>query len=67
MFSWFDLTWPWFGLAFAAVLVILLFATNLLRGEHPRMAPARPPARRDRAGYAALAAVDYAASRNRVR
>ena len=33
MFNWFDLAWPWIGLAFAAVLVILLFATSLLRGD----------------------------------
>jgi len=31
-FSWFDFAWPWIGLAVAMVLVVLLFATNLLRG-----------------------------------
>lgn len=36
MFTWFDLAWPWIGLGFAAVLVVLLFATNLPRSEGPR-------------------------------
>jgi len=31
-FGWFDLAWPWIGLGFAVVLGILL-ATNLLRGD----------------------------------
>lgn len=30
--SGFDLLWPWIGLGFTGVLVVLLFATNLLRG-----------------------------------
>jgi hypothetical protein len=29
--SWFDLAWPWIGLAAAAILVVLLFATHTLR------------------------------------
>ena len=33
MFTWFDLAWPWIGLAFAAALIVLLFATPLLRGD----------------------------------
>lgn len=33
MFTWFDLAWPWIGLGFAVVLGILLFATDLLRGD----------------------------------
>lgn len=33
MFTWFDLAWPWIGLGFAVALGILLFATNLLRGD----------------------------------
>jgi len=32
-FGWFDLTWSWIGLVFAVVLLLLLFATNLLRGD----------------------------------
>lgn len=32
MFTWFDLAWPWIGLAFAAMLGILL-ATNVLRSD----------------------------------
>jgi Protein of unknown function with HXXEE motif len=31
--SWFDLAFPWIGLAAAVVLVALLFGTQLLRGE----------------------------------
>src|SRR4051812_47023593 len=33
VFGWFDLAWPWIGLGFAVVLLILLFASNLLRGD----------------------------------
>jgi hypothetical protein len=33
MFTWFDFAWPWFGLGFAVVLAILLFASNLLRSD----------------------------------
>ena len=33
MFTWFDFAWPWFGLGFAVVLAVLLFATNLLRSD----------------------------------
>jgi hypothetical protein len=33
VFTWFDLAWPWIGLGFAGVLVVLLFATNLLRRD----------------------------------
>ena len=29
--SWFDLAWPWIGVAFGALLFILLFGTNKLR------------------------------------
>lgn len=36
MFTWFDLAWPWIGLGFAAVLIVLLFATDLLRSAGPR-------------------------------
>lgn len=36
MFSWFDLAWPWIGLGFAAVLLVLLFGTNLLRSDIAR-------------------------------
>ncbi len=32
-FGWFSFAWPWIGLGFAAVLIVLLFATNLLRGD----------------------------------
>ncbi len=32
-FNWFDLAWPWVGLGFATVLIILLFATNRLRTD----------------------------------
>jgi len=32
MSTWFDLAWPWIGLVIAVGLLILLFATNLLRG-----------------------------------
>lgn len=32
MFSWFDLAWPWFGLAAAGILAVLL-ATPLLRSD----------------------------------
>ncbi len=33
MFGWFDLAWPWIGLAFAIALVVLLLATDLLRSD----------------------------------
>lgn len=33
MFTWFDLAWPWIGAVFAAALIVLLFATNLLRSD----------------------------------
>lgn len=36
-FGWFDLAWPWIGLAAAAVVVVALFATPWLRSD-----PARP-------------------------
>lgn len=36
MFTWFDLAWPWIGLGFAVVLIVLLFATSVLRSEGPR-------------------------------
>lgn len=29
--AWFDITWPWIGLGFAILILILLFATNFLR------------------------------------
>ena len=32
MFSWFSLAWPWIGLGFAVVLIVLL-CTNLLRSN----------------------------------
>jgi len=32
-FGWFDLAWPWIGLGFAAVLLVLLFATKVLRSD----------------------------------
>lgn len=31
--SWFDLAWPWIGAAAAAVFIVLLFGTNLFRGD----------------------------------
>lgn len=31
--TWFDLHWPWIGLGLSGILFILLFATNLLRGD----------------------------------
>ena len=31
IFTWFDLSWPWIGLGLAALLLILLFSTHLLR------------------------------------
>jgi hypothetical protein len=33
MFTWFDLAWPWIGLAVAIGLVVLLFAGDALRGD----------------------------------
>lgn len=39
MFSWFDFAWPWIGLGGAVVLLVLLFATNLLRSD--RVTPRR--------------------------
>ena len=32
--SWFDLAWPWIGLAAAAILLALLFGTNKLRDNN---------------------------------
>ena len=34
--TWFDLTWPWIGLGLSGLLFILLFATNVLRGDVTR-------------------------------
>ena len=39
---WFDLAWPWIGSAFAAVLLILLFATRLLQSR-PALSRWRDP------------------------
>lgn len=36
VFGWFDYAWPWIGLCFAAVLLVLLFATDLLRADAGR-------------------------------
>jgi len=33
VFDWFDFAWPWIGLGFAAILLVLLFGTNLLRSD----------------------------------
>lgn len=33
MFDWFDLAWPWIGLGFALVLIVLLGATPVLRSD----------------------------------
>jgi hypothetical protein len=41
--SWFDLAWPWIGAAFAAILLILLFATRLLQSA-PALSRWRDPA-----------------------
>ena len=35
-FGWFDVAWPWIGLGFAVVLVVLLLATNTLRDDTVR-------------------------------
>ena len=53
VFSWFDLAWPWVGLGFAVSLVILLFATDVLRSD-----PALPR-RRDLRWLAFLAVAVY--------
>jgi hypothetical protein len=31
--TWFDLSWPWIGLALSAVLLLLLFTTNVFRSD----------------------------------
>jgi hypothetical protein len=31
--NWFDLAWPWIGLGAAAILLVLLFTTEKLRGN----------------------------------
>lgn len=31
--TWFDILWPWIGLALAIVILVLLFATNILRHD----------------------------------
>lgn len=36
MFGWFDYAWPWLGLCFAGVIVVLLFGTDLLRADARR-------------------------------
>lgn len=33
VFGWFDYAWPWIGAGFAAILLLLLFGTDLLRAE----------------------------------
>lgn len=40
--SWFDLNWPWIGAGFAAVLLILLFATRALQRD-PTLSRWRDP------------------------
>ncbi|MBX5204685.1 HXXEE domain-containing protein [Rhizobium sp. NZLR1] len=32
-FGWFDMNWPWIGLFIAAILLVVLFGTDALRGE----------------------------------
>ncbi len=32
-FTWFDMNWPWIGLGIAAVMLVLLFATNVFRSK----------------------------------
>jgi hypothetical protein len=34
--NWFDLHWCWIGLAMSAVLLVLLFATNIFRTDRSR-------------------------------
>jgi hypothetical protein len=34
--TWFDLHWPSIGLAFSAVLLLLLFATNIFRSDRSK-------------------------------
>lgn len=53
MFTWFDFAWPWIGLGFAIVLAVLLFGTNLLRGD------ASIPRRRDLRWLSFLAVAVY--------
>ena len=36
IWSWFDLAWPWIGLAAAVLLIFLLFGTQNLRGDLSR-------------------------------
>lgn len=42
VFGWFDLAWPWIGLGFAGVLLVMLFATNVLRTPAPDAAGRGP-------------------------